>query len=145
VSAGADRLAPFLARERREEISHPAPLSDLLGRLEEEAPDLAPLAALVREKHRLILARKIVESEELWRVRRSRHHRRALLLVGLLGSAGAVFQKALEPVTAISIFCAGIAASYLVGEVLSSLGSAKDKKELAALEAKYREFLERAG
>lgn len=140
-----EKLARFLADERREERKHPAPLSDFLGRLEESVPDLSALAELVREKHRLIVAQKIVESETLWRVRRSRHLRRALLLVGLIGVGGALLQKAIDPVIAISLFCAGIAATFLLGELLGTWGGGKDRREIAALEAKYRDYLDRAG
>lgn len=139
-----ERLARFLTEERREEGKHPAPLSDFLGRLEEALPELSPLSGLVREKHRLIVAQKIVEAETLWRVRRSRYLRRALLLVGLVGAGGALLQKALDPVVAISVFCAGVAATFLAGELLGTWGGDRDRREVAALEAKYREFVGRA-
>jgi hypothetical protein len=139
-----ERLDRFLKEERREERKHTASLSDLFGRLNDVVPELRGLSALVLEKHRLILAQKVVEAETLWRVRRSRHLRRALLLVGLLGVGAAVVQKAVDPVLAISLFCAGIAATLFASELLGNWGGEKDRREVAALEEKYREFLGKA-
>ncbi len=138
----ASRLAGFLSRARREEASRPKPLSALLDDLAEAEPDLAPLAALLKEKHRLIVAEKIVEMEPLHRVRRSRNLRRSLLAVAIAGGAVAVFQKAVDPVLAISLFCAGIAATFVVSEFLGSRSVAKDLREVEALAERYREFVE---